>query len=86
MSDNWYVGRSAIIGYLRRYLNLSTDNWNAWRAIRRFNKQHWQGTMIILLPSNRPALDPEAFQLWWARYKKHYVSLKTKEQVGKNLQ
>ena len=77
MGTEWHTGRKAIIAFLRPYLGLSDDTRTAWNMVRRWRSRYWQGDAVIqTLPNGKPSLDPEAFQLWWTRYKQHYSELR----------
>jgi len=66
MSEVWYVGRKAIIQYLRPYLDLSPDIHMAWQKIRRWRIKY--GLPIDSQPNMRPYIDPAVFEAWWDRY------------------
>ncbi len=66
MSEVWYIGRKAIIQYLRPYLDLSPDIHMAWQKVRRWRIRY--GLPIEVQPNDKPYIDPAMFEAWWSRY------------------
>lgn len=68
MGDHWYVGRKAIITFLKPYLGLSDDPETAWNMLRRWKKHYGFDVLIMRHPNGKPCIDPVMFREWWEEF------------------
>ena len=68
MSNEWHIGRKAIILFLRPYIGLSNDHDVAWNMVRRWRKHQGLGDIIRSQPNGRPYIDEAEFEMWWQKF------------------
>jgi hypothetical protein len=64
MSEDWVVGRKAIIEYLRVPLQLSIDSEIAWRKVRRWKRDYGMKELFHRTPGNSPYVIGSEVELW----------------------